>query len=91
MFPTTHEVKSWPEFFNALKEGRKTFDIRRDDRRPAYAAGHHLMLREWDPDKGQYTGEQIRKRITDVQYSGGSAARRGIRDGYVGLSLADVS
>ena len=28
----THNLKTWPPFFEAVLEGRKTFELRRDDR-----------------------------------------------------------
>ena len=46
---TTHRVKSWPENFSAVVAGRKTFEIRRDDRSPPYQCGDLILLQEWVP------------------------------------------
>jgi hypothetical protein len=44
---TEHELKCWPEFFDAVKRGDKPFDVRKNDR--GYQRGDVLVLRKWDP------------------------------------------
>lgn len=48
-----HELKILPEFFDAVASGKKTAEIRRNDRR--YAAGDEIAFREFSQDAG-YTG-----------------------------------
>lgn len=43
----THILKTWPEPFAAMADGRKKFEYRRDDR--GFAVGDILELWEWDP------------------------------------------
>ena len=43
----THTLKTWPEFFDAIVAGEKTFELRRDDR--GFNVGDLLQFREWDP------------------------------------------
>ncbi len=43
-----HHLKSWSSNFQAILDGRKTFDIRENDR--DYAVGELLLLREWHPE-----------------------------------------
>lgn len=57
-----HLLKTWPTYFDAVKSGVKTFELRRDDR--GYKVGDILDLREYDPGSG-WTGRQC---IRDVTY-----------------------
>lgn len=58
-----HTLKCQPPFFAEVAAGRKTFELRRDDR--GFAVGDLLCLREWIPD-GDYTGEEWRGTITYI-------------------------
>lgn len=58
------EKKAWPELFQDVLEGSKKFDVRIGDF--ACSPGDILVLREWDPATGQYTGREIEKVINYV-------------------------
>lgn len=65
---TTHQLKCWPEFFQAILEGRKTHDLRRADDRH-FNVGDHLQLREFDPKTERYTGREQTAEITYITSS----------------------
>jgi len=57
----THELKTWPESFRAVKHGIKTFEVRKDDRN--FQVGDYLILKEYDPEKKTYSGDYIKVRV----------------------------
>ncbi len=59
-----HELKTWPEYFQAIMDGRKTFEIRSNDRN--FQVGDTLRLREWCPKRGDYTGFKIDRQVTYI-------------------------
>ncbi|RNC62781.1 MAG: hypothetical protein AWM53_02000 [Candidatus Dichloromethanomonas elyunquensis] len=57
-----HELKTWLEYYQAVVDGRKPFEIRLNDRN--YQIGDVLFLREFEPNKGIYTGRNITREVT---------------------------
>jgi ASC-1-like (ASCH) protein len=55
-----HDLKLLPQFFKAVEEGKKKFEIRKNDRN--FHEGDTVILHEWSDAKG-YTGYQITKKI----------------------------
>lgn len=56
-----HALKTLPEYFEAVRKGDKTFEMRKDDR--DFRVGDYLALNEWDGEK--YTG---RSQLVKVRY-----------------------
>jgi Domain of unknown function (DUF3850) len=87
-----HELKVWPEYFEALVEGRKTFELRKDDR--GFAVGDVLDLREWKPETEQYTGWSETFDVTyilrDTEHLAPGYVAMGIR-AYVTLGPAGIA
>lgn len=84
----THDLKTWPEFFDQIVVGEKTFELRKDDR--PFAVGDELLLREYDPATKQYSGREVFRRITHIlrhRPDAGCAATFGLREGYAILSI----
>ena len=62
----SHELKCWPEPFSALIAGDKTFEYRKNDR--GFLLGDILYLREWEPERMEYTGREARYVVTYILY-----------------------
>jgi hypothetical protein len=65
VLPVTHELKSWPEFFEEVRSGRKMHELRRADDR-CFRVGDYLVLREYDPRREAYTGRRCRVQVTYI-------------------------
>lgn len=82
-----YELKILPKYFKAVKEGTKTFEIRKNDR--GFKVGDTLLLKEYEQDytignsfQG-YTGQEITKEITYILEGG----QYGLEEGYCIASL----
>jgi len=62
--PVEHDLKIWPEYFEAVDLGWKSFEIRRNDR--GFRVNDILLLREWNPTTKDYTGRTLRRQVTYV-------------------------
>ena len=63
-----HELKCWPEPFQAIWEGKKTYELRKNDR--DFQVGDFLQLEEYNPASGQYSGRCLRVRVTYLTSNG---------------------
>ena len=79
-----HHVKTWPAYWEAIADGRKTFEIRIDDRR--YAEGDTVYHHEWDPDASVRTGRVMRAQVGYVLH--GPAF--GLAHGFVVFAQHDI-
>lgn len=61
----THRLKCWPEFFEPIRLGRKTHDLRRSDDRD-FSVGDNLRLMEYDPETRSFTGRELTAEITYI-------------------------
>lgn len=59
-----HKLKLQQPYFNAVLNGLKTFEIRRNDRR--FQVGDYLCLEEYDYETKSYTGRFINKQIAYI-------------------------
>ena len=60
----TIRKKTWKKYFESLLSGEKTFDLRLADF--TCDVGDVLVFEEYDPDKKEYTGRRLEKKITYV-------------------------
>lgn len=64
----THALKTWPEYFDAIVEGQKFFEVRKADR--DFAIGETLLLQKFDPTTQKYSGQEIKMEITYILKGG---------------------
>lgn len=55
----TIRKKTWPGFFDAVASGKKKFELRLNDFE--IREGDTLVLEEWDPKTGKYTGRSVER------------------------------
>ena len=59
-----HELKISPDFFDAVKNNIKTFEVRNKDR--SFKVGDTLLLKEFVATENRYTGRETTKAVTYV-------------------------
>ena len=89
---TKHTLKIWPEYYDAVENGIKTFEIRKNDR--DFKVGDTIRLREYDPmmeteiDAERFTGRNVEVCIvymlTSMDYP------TGIPEGYCILGIRAI-
>ena len=77
-----HELKIAPQWFEAVKSEKKTFEIRKADR--PFEEGDYLLLREWKDEA--YTGRELTRKITYVFKGDGSY---GLAEGFCILGITN--
>jgi len=80
---SVHTLKSWPDAYQPLVEGRKRHEYRLNDRN--YREGDELILKEWDPAGHSYTGRSCRVRCLYCSYG----PSWGIPEGHAVISISD--
>ena len=55
------EKKIWPEYFQAILDGKKTYEIRLNDFE--INEGDTLVLKEWNPATKSYTGRELERKV----------------------------
>ncbi len=86
-----HELKCWPPFFNAIAAGKKRHDLRRAHDRN-FHVGDRMLLREFDPEEGRYTGREQLMEITYITSADQPCAlsETALHTDYCILSIAPV-
>ncbi|WP_243113147.1 DUF3850 domain-containing protein [Ruminococcus sp. Marseille-P6503] len=63
VYYVTHELKILPKFFNDVLSGRKTFEVRIEDK-SKFNVNDKLLLMEFDGEK--FTGRKLKVNVTYV-------------------------
>lgn len=83
-----HRLKTHSQYFQAVKNGSKTFEIRVYDR--PFKVGDTLCLLEYDPETDRFTGGQINRKIGFILEPDPDNPVVGLRPGFCALSLLDI-
>lgn len=91
-----HTLKSWPQFFEPLLAGDKTFEARKNDRN--FSRGDVLVLREWVPAEGaahfgqlgEYTGREIEVEVTYILRGYDDNRHFGVGAGFVVMGIKPI-
>lgn len=57
-----HRLKTLPAYFEEIAAGRKSFEVRKDDREPPYCSGDTLLLEEF-AEGSHFTGRWVRANV----------------------------
>lgn len=82
MIRNIHDIKIERRYFNSIKEDRKTWELRYNDR--DYHAGDYLLLRE--VEFGKYTGNMIIVMVMMIQFD----YKDVLKDGWIIMSIEKV-
>lgn len=59
-----HKLKIQPQYFKEVCTGKKSFEIRKNDRN--FKVGDTLLLQEFFPETQEYTGRVVDRKITYI-------------------------
>ncbi len=79
-----HELKTWPEYFQLMVNGDKSFELRKNDR--DFQVGQKLILKEYDKDLKEYSGRILHCNISYV-LKGDEAEAFGLKKGFCIMGL----
>jgi ASC-1-like (ASCH) protein len=60
----THYLKLVQPYFDLVHSGKKTFELRKNDRN--FQVDDEVYLREYDPKSSTYSGKEVRATITFI-------------------------
>ena len=82
--PMVHQLKTWPNYFQAILRGDKNFEVRKNDRN--YQCGHELLLREYNPERKEYTGRILHRRVKYILHGD----QFGVESGFCVMALENI-
>ena len=83
----THELKLCKRFYDVLKSGAKTYEVRRNDR--GFKVGDTLILRPVTDDESRTYISNLRPLMAEITYMLAENGW-GIEEGYCVLALRNV-
>jgi hypothetical protein len=79
-----HKLKTWPEYFDKVRDGIKRFEVRKNDR--DFQVGDILTLEEYNPIECKFTGRWYLARV-DYILQGGF----GLKKGYCVMGISPAN
>lgn len=76
---TVHELKIYPQYFEEVLNGNKTFEVRKNDR--GFQVGDIVILKEFDNIR--YSGREVKAEITYIL----NDSFYGVATGFVVLAI----
>jgi len=78
-----HELKTWPQYYNRVADGQKTFEVRKNDR--DFQVGDELVLVYYNPEEPRPMeyGMTLKAKVTYILYGG----QFGIEPGYCVMAI----
>lgn len=76
----THNLKTWPQYFQQVVDGEKTFEYRENDR--GFQNGDALILQEYNPITKTYSGRECVVYVTSILNGGFN-----LPEGYAIMSI----
>lgn len=79
-----HHLKVWPRFYDALADGSKRYEVRKNDRN--FAVDDVLVFHLWDPD----TATHLDSPILYAKVLGIAEDLPGLMKGFVIMDISEV-
>jgi len=76
-----HVLKTWDEFMLDIATGKKSFEVRNNDRN--YSEGDILILQGFDKENKKYTNKSLEAEVIYILYGGVF----GIEEGYCVMGI----
>lgn len=84
-----HKLKTWPEYYQAIANDFKRFELRKNDR--GFEVGDTLLLKEYEPSTEKYTGEEMYVKVTFIFGDDPDDRAWGLEEGYVIMSIKKLN
>lgn len=80
-----HRLKTWPDVYQEIEDGRKVHEFRKNDR--DYQTGDIILLEEFVPAGDRYTGRSMVVQAMSISYG----PEWGIPEGYAVFSIRKLT
>jgi len=71
----THFLKTWVEYYQTILDGRKNFELIKNDR--DFNEGDILVLQEFDHLSGKFTDREMERKVGYILHGGSFGLEKG--------------